>query len=161
MELYSFLLSDCMERIREELFSKVSVSLWSYIHSYYTFVLLWYLLSSSVSVSLWSYIHSYNLFLYFLIKLINSFCFRLLMELYSFLFSIPPSVRSHSSWNAGFRLLMELYSFLSYGQKNLLLQYVFCVLSWEFFIFEFFLFISNKSIFNSSFFEYRLTNIFL
>ena len=28
-----------------------------------------------------------------------------------------------------FRLLTELYSFLLYGQKSLLLQYVFCVLS--------------------------------
>ena len=60
-----------------------------------------------------------------------------------------------------FRLLMEYYSFLSYGQKNLLLQYIFRVLSCDIFIFEIFLSISVKSILNSLFFEYRLTNIFL
>ena len=60
-----------------------------------------------------------------------------------------------------FRLLMEYHSFLPYGQKSLLLQYFFRVLSCDIFIFEIFLSISNKSIFNSSFFEYRLTNIFL
>ena len=41
---------------------------------------------------------------------------------------------------------------LSYSKKSLLLQYIFSVLSWEIFIFEFFLFISNKSILNFSFF---------
>ena len=60
-----------------------------------------------------------------------------------------------------FRLLTEYHSFLSYGQKSLLLQYVFRMLSYDIFIFAFFLFISVKSILNSSFFEYRLTNIFL
>ena len=60
MELYSFLY-DCD-------------LLWNNYSSYY------------VSVSLWSYIHSYNSFSGWLA--IENPCFRLLMELYSFLFNI-------------------------------------------------------------------------
>ena len=60
----------------------------------------------------------------------------------------------------GFRLLTEYYSFLSYGQKSLLLQYFFKVLSCNIFIFEISLFISVKNIFNSSFFRYYPITIF-
>ena len=91
------------------------------------------LLGSRVSVSLRSIIHSYE---------------------HRILWIQPRAV-------TGFRLLTEYHSFLSYGQKSLLLQYVFRMLSCDIFIFEIFLFISVKSIFNSSFFTYRLTNIFL
>ena len=84
--------------------------------------------------------------------------FRLLMEYHSFLLSIK-NVNVENE--VRFRLLMEYHSFLSYGQKNLLLQYIFRVLSCDIFIFEIFLSISVKSILNSLFFEYRLTNIFL
>ena len=133
MELYSFLLKDVMlvKKILNEAFPSpygvifiltkyvcpsynkdwnflVSVSLWSYIHSYelnnlfeefgmefpspYGVIFILTNLSESqdmlyyliVSVSLWSYIHSYME-----IKKWNgmgvSSCFRLLMELYSFL----------------------------------------------------------------------------
>ena len=59
-----------------------------------------------------------------------------------------------------FRLLTEYYSFLSYGQKSLLLQYFFKVLSCNIFIFEISLFISVKNIFNSSFFRYYPITIF-
>ena len=63
-------------------------------------------------------------------------------------------------WLDSFRLLTEYHSFLSYGQKRLLLQYVFRVLSWDICILKFFLFILNKIIFNPSFFGYRLITIF-
>ena len=40
---------------------------------------------------------------------------------------------------------MEYHSFLSYGQKNLLLQYIFRVLSCDIFIFEIFLLFQIKA----------------
>ena len=87
-------------------------------------------------------------------------CFRLLTELYSFL-QVVDKATYNEMQQVCFRLLTELYSFLPYGQKSLLLQYFFRLLSCDIFIFEIFLSISVKSILNSLFFEYRLTNIFL
>ena len=138
-----------------------------------------------VSVSLRSYIHSYGREYFLLMKRHSVKGFRLLTELYSFLLiyinllytsssslvsvSLRSYIHSYTSakcyygrfCNRSFRLLTELYSFLPYGQKSLLLQYFFRVLSCDIFIFEIFLSISVKSILNSLFFEYRLTNIFL
>ena len=75
MEYYSFLLKKILRSDENDKIRKVSVSLWSIIHSYiiWAIIVQWFL---------------------------NSF-----------------------------RLLMEYYSFLSYGQKSLLLQYIFRVLS--------------------------------
>ena len=84
MELYSFLrnLNFFVQSIKSCL---VSVSLWSYIHSY-TLKLMHYdrETDSYVSVSLWSYIHSY-LYDAKHMNVNDMFSFRLLMELYSFL----------------------------------------------------------------------------
>ena len=72
----------------------------------------------------------------------------------------PGKIMSSVMFNQCFRLLTEYYSFLSYGQKSLLLQYFFKVLSCNIFIFEISLFISVKNIFNSSFFRYYPITIF-
>ena len=63
MELYSFLCEVQPKDMTKILASKVSVSLWSYIHSYKDL----HLIASHLSISL---------------------SFRLLMELYSFLFEL-------------------------------------------------------------------------
>ena len=112
-----------------------------------------------VSVSLRSIIHSYSFFYLSFVNLIKWSSFRLLTEYHSFLYALD--IPANMDICACFRLLTEYHSFLSYGQKSLLLQYVFRMLSCNIFIFEIFLFILVKSIFNSSFFTYRLTNIFL
>ena len=150
-------------------------------HSFLFLYFYFWLSNEEVSVSLRGIIHSY---LIYLPSLLPPFflCFRLLMEYHSFLFRLVILIvlviilsfrllmeyhsflctrRRYRLYSfSSFRLLMEYHSFLSYGQKSLLLQYVFRVLSCDIFIFEIFLFISVKSIFNSSFFIYRLTNIF-
>ena len=48
--------------LEELIIFKVSVSLWSYIHSYLVAAIFITLSLNLVSVSLWSYIHSYKYF---------------------------------------------------------------------------------------------------
>ena len=86
-------------------------------------------------------------------------CFRLLTEYHSFLLE-QMKIGILKQIIMSFRLLTEYHSFLSYGQKSLLLQYFFKVLSCNIFIFEISLFISVKNIFNSSFFRYYSITIF-
>ena len=111
MELYSFLFMT-IKIYTQEMAKKVSVSLWSYIHSYvYQEDVIEEIYDILVSVSLWSYIHSYAYNSNVLEKHID-WCFRLLMELYSFLLFTAILITQLPC--NGFRLLMELYSFLSW-----------------------------------------------
>ena len=114
-----------------------------------------------VSVSLRSIIHSYKRHLKYCFKWYYLFMFPSPYGVSFILISKQRDYVINNCSTYGFRLLTEYHSFLSYGQKSLLLQYVFRMLSCNIFIFEIFLFISVESIFNSSFFTYRLTNIFL
>ena len=167
----------------QDLSNRVSVSLRSYIHSYSSISFISFISGIALRFRLLTELYSF-LFNNLEFIEINNNSFRLLTELYSFLFKVEATginevIKFPSPYGVifiligivvvsvgrilydGFRLLTELYSFLSYGQKNLLLQYFFRVLSCDIFIFEIFLSISVKSILNSLFFEYRLTNIFL
>ena len=91
MELYSFLLLIYRKAINSLLVGVVSVSLWSYIHSY----------QDTEMVSISEYYR----------------CFRLLMELYSFLHDYFKSF-NRLEVILCFRLLMELYSFLLDGKAT-------------------------------------------
>ena len=112
-----------------------------------------------VSVSLRSIIHSYNYYFFVSFLHLSRFPSPYGVSFILMLENLKCTLMLYHQ--SRFRLLTEYHSFLSYGQKSLLLQYVFRMLSCNIFIFEIFLFISVESIFNSSFFTYRLTNIFL
>ena len=60
MELYSFLLMAKINGFTDGELENVSVSLWSYIHSYMMRMCAGHMVNQYVSVSLWSYIHSYK-----------------------------------------------------------------------------------------------------